>query len=181
MYIREALKTINKLGDCYQTDCPGNHEYETAMKNVEEKLDTLKDKAHPHRISSYVRLNNIADIKSALMDHGYVVVSMKWHTDYKLKNGVYTYTNANDTRGNHCVVIYGWNENGWLVHNSWGKSWGQKGKFIVPFDFQWNEAWAVTDTIINDEDIIKPADNWFTKLINWIRNLFNSVKKYKAE
>ena len=74
MYIREALKTINKVGDCYQSDCPGNHEYETAMKNVESKIDTLKDKAHPHRISSYIRLNNISDIKSALMDYGYVVV-----------------------------------------------------------------------------------------------------------
>lgn len=182
MYIREALKTITKLGDCYVEDLPGNNEYEEAMQNVNSKLEELKDDAYPHRISSYIRLNGVDEIKHALMNYGYVVVSMKWHTNYKLKDGVYTYPEKDSTRGNHCVVIYGWNKDGWLVHNSWGKYWGKQGKFIVPFNFEWNEAWAVTDTIVNNDDIKKP--NWFTKLfskvINWFKNLFGSLKKYKV-
>lgn len=184
MYIREALKTINKLGDCYTFDCPGNHEYDKAMKNINEQLDNLTDKAYPHRITQYVRLNNVDDIKSALMDYGYVVVSMKWHANYKLKNGVYTYPENDSTRGNHCVIIYGWNKDGWLVHNSWGKYWGKQGKFIVPFTFEWNEAWAVIDTIDNDDkDIKKPNKfiQFFSKVINWVNNLLRSLKKYTPQ
>jgi C1A family cysteine protease len=105
---------------------------------------------------------------------------MPWYKDYKLKNGVYTYTNK-ETRGYHCVCIYGWDERGWLVHNSWGRSWGQQGKFVVPFDFKWREAWAIVDSIEGEGDIVRPEDNWFVKtfstIINAIANFFRKLFK----
>ena len=180
MYIRNALKTLQKFGDCPLNELRGNHEYAEAMEVVEARVEELKDFAYPHRISSYMRVSSVAEIKKALMDYGYVVVSMPWHEDYKLKNGVYTYE-SNKNRGYHCVLIYGWDERGWLVQNSWGSGWGQKGRFIVPFDFKWTEAWAVTDSIINEEDIVRPADNWFVKtfspIINKIANFFRKLFK----
>lgn len=179
MYIRDALKTITKLGDCPLTNLRGNHECKEAMAKVEEQFNELVDKAYPHRISSYAKIKTEKEIKTALMNYGYVVVSMDWHKDYKLKNGVYTYT-SKETSGRHCVLIYGWNEQGWLVHNSWGHNWGRKGKFIVPFDFKWNEAWAVIDNIVNEGDIIRPEEKWyiklFSKIINFIANIFRKKK-----
>ena len=125
-------------------------------------------------------LVNGNEIKQALMSFGYVVVNMPWYKNYKLKDGVYTYPENPEKSGYHCVIIYGWDERGWLVQNSWGRSWGQNGRFVVPFDFKWTEAWAVTDTIVNGEELIKPQDNWFiklfSKLINWFLNLFKSNK-----
>ena len=182
MYIRNALKTLRKLGDCPLADLPGNHKCPEAMKAVEAKLDELKDKAYPHRISNYAKVNTVDEIKQALMNFGYVVISMPWYKDYKLKNGVYT-TTAKEKSGYHCMVLYGWNESGWLVHNSWGKSWGKKGKFIMPFDFKWAEAWAVIDEIKGEGDIIRPDDNWFVKtfapiinvLVNFFRKLFKRI------
>jgi hypothetical protein len=51
---------------------------------------------------------------------------------------------------------------------------------VVPFDFKWVEAWAVTDNVVNGEDLIKPQNNWFirvfSKLINWVLNLFKKNK-----
>ena len=180
MYLRDALKTIQKLGDCPLPKLRGNNEYAKAMANVEEQLETLKDHAYPHRISSYVKVSTADEIKQAIMEYGYVLVSMPWHKDYKLKNGVYTYTNK-ETRGYHCVCIYGWDERGWLVHNSWGRSWGQQGKFVVPFDFKWREAWAIVDNIEGEGDIVRPEDNWFVKtfstIINAIANFFRKLFK----
>ena len=179
MYIRDALKTIQKVGDCPLTYLRGNHEYAEAIEIVDSKLDELKEHAYPHRISTYVTVKTEAEIKQALMDFGYVVVSMPWHNDYKLKNGVYTYT-SDENCGYHCVVIYGWDERGWLVLNSWGKNWGQKGKFIVPFNFTWREAWAVTDEL-RSGDVIIPQENWFIKLfgglINRLVNFFRKLTK----
>lgn len=180
MYIRDALKTLRKVGDCPKTDLGGNHTCPEAMAAVEADLEKLKDKAFPHRISAYAKVETVEEIKTALMDFGYVVVSMPWHKDYKLKNGVYTYT-SDENRGYHCVVIYGWDEKGWLVHNSWGTGWGKKGKFIVPFDFKWREAWAVTDNVIGQQDVIRPGNGWFIKtfapLINAIVNLLRQLSK----
>lgn len=179
MYIRDALKTLQKVGDCTKADLGGNHTCPEAIDAVEANLDDLKNCAYPHRISTYAKINTVDEIKQALMDFGYVVVSMPWHKDYKLKNGVYTYT-SDENRGYHCVVIYGWDERGWLVHNSWGTGWGQKGKFVVPFDFKWREAWAVTDNL-RSGDIIIPQDNWFIKVfsgvINWVVNFFRDIFK----
>ena len=43
------------------------------------------------------------------------------------------------------MVIYGWNEKGWLVQNSWGPLWGNKGTCILPFDTEFNSVWGVID------------------------------------
>lgn len=182
MYIRDALKTLRKVGDCTKEELTGNHEYSEAIDIVEADLDELKNRAYPHRISTYAKIDTADEIKQALMDFGYVVVSMPWHKDYKLKDGVYTYT-SDENRGYHCVVIYGWDERGWLVQNSWGKGWGQKGKFVVPFDFKWREAWAVTDEIKGEGDVVRPTDNWFirtfspiiNKLANWFWKLLKKL------
>ena len=178
MYLRDALKTLQKVGDCPLANLRGNNKCEKAMENVDENFDSLKDLAYPHRISSYIKLTTDDEIKMALMDSGYVLVSMPWHADYKLKNGVYTYT-SDENRGYHAVTIYGWNEQGWLVHNSWGKNWGQDGKFIVPFGFKWTEAWAITDTIVNNDDIVRPEEKWYIKLFSGIINkVVNFVRKF---
>ena len=181
MFLRNALRTIQKIGDCPVADFKGNHEYKEAMSNVKAKEEELKQLAYPHRISSYARVRTVADIKKALMDYGYVLVSMPWHVDYKLKDGVYTYS-SKKKRGYHAVVIYGWNEKGWLVQNSWGKGWGRNGKFIVPFNFKWTEAWAILDNITSDNaELIKPAENWFIRtfspIINYIVNIFRKLFK----
>ena len=174
MYIREALKTLQKVGDCPLTALRGNNKCPKAMKNVNSRFDELKELAYPHRISTYMLVKGQTAMKQALMQNGYLIISMPWYKDYKLKDGVYTYTST-EKSGNHAVVIYGWNENGWLVHNSWGKGWGKKGKFILPFDFKLNEVWSVTDNIVNN-DIDKPGNKWyvkaFGKLINFVVNLF---------
>lgn len=167
MYIRDALKTLLKVGDCLQSDLSGNHKCPKAMEKVNANLEQLKDYAYPHRISAYAKINGENEIKNALMKYGYVVVSMPWHKDYKLVNDVYTYT-SNETSGYHCVVIYGWTKQGWLVHNSWGKWWGKDGKFTVPFNFKWREAWAVIDEIQGEGDIKRP--NWFIRTISPIIN-----------
>ncbi len=175
MFIRNALKTLRDVGDCPLDVLKGNNKCPKAMEKVEANLEEFKSAAYPHRISTYAKVSSVDEIKQALMDFGYVVVSMPWHEDYKLVDGVYTFT-SNKNRGLHCVVIYGWDERGWLVHNSWGKSWGKKGKFVVPFDFKWREAWAVTDKIVGEGDVVRPADNWFIKtfapIVNKLVNLF---------
>ena len=179
MYIRDALKTLQKIGDCPINKLAGNNKCPEAMENVSERFEELKEFAYPHRISEYVRLNTTSDIKQAILDYGYVIVSMPWHAEYKLVDDVYTYY-SDELRGYHAVAVYGWNEKGWLVHNSWGKSWGNNGKFIVPFDFKWTEAWAIIDNIAG-ENIVRPTDSWFIKtffkVINKVINILNKLVK----
>lgn len=35
---------------------------------------------------------------------------------------------------NHAIVVTGYNEKGWIIKNSWGEKWGDKGYFYLPRD-----------------------------------------------
>lgn len=173
MSIRDGLNTLLKYGDVYESDCEGNHDYEKAMSAVSKDVDNLKELAYPHRISAYFKINGADELKTALMKHGVVVASMKVYDKYTLKNDVYTYDTKNDY-GMHAVLIYGWNEKGWLVQNSWGYLWGGDGRFVIPFDFEFNEMWGITDDIT--EDIVQPKRNkWLDAIYAFINKIINLI------
>ena len=175
MVTRDALKAIMKYGDVPKKDFPHNIEVPYVINEYEKVKDNLFEKSYPYRISSYAKLNSDNDVKQALMKNGPVVMAMDWYNDMKVKNGVLT-TEKKGVAGGHCMVIYGWNEQGWKVQNSWGEYWGNNGCCIIPYDIEIREKWAVIDNIIEDMDIVKPFSFNFGKIIaiilNWILNLF---------
>jgi hypothetical protein len=170
--IRQALNCLLKYGTPFEADCPGNHDYEKAKEIIEANLEKYRKLAYPHRISAYFRINTEDELKTALMKYGVVIVSMNAYDISWLADDVYKYQESSKY-GRHCVFIYGWNEKGWLVQNSWGKLYGWDGRFIIPFDFQLNEMWGIADDIT--EDFIKPKRNkWldtFYKIINFFVNI----------
>lgn len=178
MRIRDALKTIQTYGNVFYGDCKGNHNHIYAMESVNEEWEKLKELALPHRVSAYFRLYTEEEIKTALMTYGAVVVSMNTYEGAKLVNDVYTYDAAAD-HGCHCVFIYGWNEQGWLVQNSWGAFWGGDGRFIIPFDYKFNEMWGIVDNITEGGDLVKPKRNKVIdiiyRVINKLVNLYFSI------
>lgn len=173
MMIRNALKTLQKYGTPYKTECPGNNDVKEAMKNVNEKLDTYIELAHPHRISTYYRCTSNDAIKTALVKHGPVLVSMNTYKGAKIVDDTYTYDPKAES-GRHCVMIYGYDERGWLIQNSWGTLYAGDGRFVIPFDYKFNEAWGITDEIISDELNIKKRNKFtdsvykiWNKIVNW--------------
>lgn len=177
MMIRNALNTMVKYGDPFKTDCPGNTNVAEAMNNVTENLDKYQELAYPHRVSTYYKINSDNEMKTALMKHGPVLVSMNTYKGAEIINDVYTYDETAES-GRHCVVVYGWDERGWLVQNSWGTLYAGDGRFVMPFSYNWNERWGVTDTIIDNEINVK-KQNKFTKFVyklwNKIANLWLKI------
>ena len=175
MITRDALKSLCKYGDVYHKDFPELIEAPDISELFDLRFKKLETKALPFRISSYAQLKSDNDVKQALMKNGPVVMAMDWYNDITIKNGVLT-TEKKGAAGGHCMVIYGWNEKGWKVQNSWGKFWGDNGCCIIPYGIKIREKWAVIDNIIEDMDIVKPFSFNFGKIIakilNWILNLF---------
>ena len=179
MCIRDALANLKKYGDCYHSDCPTNSEVDEARAIVDADVDNLRALAYPHRISSYYRCWNHEQIKTALINHGPVLISMNVYDGAYIKNDTYVCDTSKDY-GRHCVLLYGWDERGWLIQNSWGRYYAGDGRFILPFDFKINEAWGVTDNIA-DQILIKnretPVSNFFYKLYNALANFFINLFK----
>ena len=71
-------------------------------------------------------------IKDALMQFGPLSVTVAAGRGWSgFKGGVMKPCTNKGT--NHMTVIYGWNEQGWLMRNSWGKSWGVNGDAVMPY------------------------------------------------
>lgn len=122
MYLRDACKIVSTYGDPSYDLCPGNTEVSAVYKIAEEafaNIDVLKDAAK-YKIDSYVRLRSEDDIKYALTNYGPVLIAVMWYKENKVSNGVLI--KGSTKSGGHALMLYGWNEQGWLIQNSWGSS-----------------------------------------------------------
>ena len=53
--------------------------------------------------------------------------------------------NGNKQIGLHGVAIIGWNNKGFIIQNSWGDNWGNKGLTVLPYDKlnEFREIWTI--------------------------------------
>ena len=175
MYLRDACKIVKDYGDPSEASIGGNTEQPICTENLRGKLsDKVYSEARIFKVKSYARCKTENDIKHALLNYGPVLASIKWYNKYSLNKKIINF-DKNSEYGYHAVMIYGWDEEGWLCQNSWGKDWNNGGKFIYPFSESFAETWSFVDAI--NDDVYKPlaADSWLKyiyKFINFILNLF---------
>lgn len=182
MILRDALNNLRLYGDVEKKYFPYNIETPEVIDRFKNQSEELYDKGYPYRISAYYKVKTKEEIKAALKSGYPIPIGVLWYSDMEVKDGILT-TNYKDCKGGHCMLIYGWNEKGWKVQNSWGRSWGISGTCIIPYDMKLHEAWAVVDTIKEGIEIKKPFSSdtgkYIAKIINFIFNLIYEFYKKK--
>ena len=179
MILRDACKIAANYGDMLLDDCPGNTEvpacHETASKAFKDASKV--ERASAYRILKYFSCPKAEDIKHALYNYGPVLAAMKWYNTYKVsKDGVLT-VDQSGTYGNHAIVVYGYNKDGFLCQNSWGTSWGNKGKFILPYSVKFNEARGFVDCDDVGELDIPNTNGIFDLLYKALNAVVNFIRK----
>lgn len=103
-------------------------------------LDKCMDneKMISHRAGGYYSVpKNEYDIRRDIYHWGPCSSGFVIHDDFLDWNGkgVYVWDKKSDVVGGHAIVIMGWGEEGgkkyWIVRNSWGEDWGDKGYFKI--------------------------------------------------
>lgn len=176
MYTRDALKTVSKCGDAFWQDMPNNLEIPEAVEIFNARDTKMDEVAYHNRISSYYRLKDIDSMKEQLMTVGPIIIAVAWFPYEINKWGVLHWKPNTKSEGGHCMVIRGWNSDGWLVQNSWGERWGKKGLCVLPYSMKLREVWGVSDGIVGETSglVVKPA-NKFVKTFYKIINLYWQV------
>jgi len=177
MTLRNALRIASNHGDMTEEDCPGNTEIDEVYKiastafNVKHKKDT----ALKYKIKQYVKLSGQDSIKFAIMNYGPVIAGVKWHyTTIFDKLTKFIKMDKTTDYGFHAIVIYGWDEKGWLCQNSWGEKWGDKGRFKMLYSDGPRESYAlIDDELLDSSTITIPTHN--LKLLDSILKIINKV------
>lgn len=171
MYIRQALKHLNHEGDCFNQTFPWRGSYSQMKAKIEQDAEKYVQEAAPQAIANYFRLYTEAEIKRALMAQGSVVLGVTVYSSFSTHIPLPT---KDDTRrGGHAMCCVGWNREGWILQNSWGKSSGDKGFYYLPYDYPVDEWWGITATPATPNP---KKDSIFKRIAAWIVNLWNQIK-----
>jgi C1A family cysteine protease len=103
------------------------------------------------KIANYYRVTLTEDaLKSALVK-GPLYAGLNWDAAwFSCPRSLKLRPPVGQNVGGHAVMLWGWdNTAGWLIRNSWGKSWGNgNGYMAFPyFDAHAFEAWVAIDVV----------------------------------
>ena len=179
MTLRDALKTVLKYGDMTYSDCPGNTEVDEvySIANDAFSYKTKLETAAKFKILKYARLNNEDSIKYALMHYGPVLASVKWYSYTVNKETGYLTFDTSTKHGYHAIVIVGWDTNGWIIQNSWGRYWGKEGYCTIPYNLCPDEAYSIIDdSTVDSTTVVSPTHN--SKILNCVYKALSAIANF---
>lgn len=136
-YIRDGIKVTNKQGAPLEILWPYNISQFTKKPSVSAISDAIRRK-----VTLYERVNNHEGCLDAI-NNGYpVIIGFLVYQSFMNSNvsrtGIMPYPNVKRERllGGHAVLLVGYDKNKkvYIVRNSWGPNWGDKGYFYMPFE-----------------------------------------------
>lgn len=140
-YFRDALKSA-RSGTC--DEC----EWEYDRKNLFKKPNKKADDGVRHFIKNYYRPScylkqQIKDVKHAIDNRHIVVFGTTIYPSFEnVRTEIYTGPKIGENiLGYHAVAIVGYDssEKIYLIRNSWGEWWGEKGYTWFPENYLFNE------------------------------------------
>lgn len=182
MVVREALLSVLHEGAVRYELLPENTEVPYAIERVNVVHDHLVNDAAHFKLKEIAKITDNNTVKQYLINGAPVIVSMSWYNDMKVVNGIMNTTqDDSNKKGSHCMVIYGWDKNGWKIQNSWGTLWGDNGRFVYPYEYTVKEFWGITDDKTDvGVAIVKPnVPAWLvivTKIYHTLYSWFYNIK-----
>jgi len=143
--IRDGIKSVNQQGVCPEKMLPY-----IVSKFTQKPSATCYTNAKKHQVTSYHRVTRVLNQMKGCLADGYpfvfgFTVYESFESATVAKTGVLNLPKKNEqTVGGHAVMAVGYDDKTkrFIVRNSWGTSWGQKGYFTMPYEYVLNAGLA---------------------------------------
>lgn len=158
--IRNSVKAAVKYGICTASMWPYN------IKSFKtEPPRGCWTEAEKNQAVVYARVGqNLDDLKGCIyqgfpITFGFIVYSS---FNYIGNDGMMPMPRRNDTRdGGHAIYAVGWDDDkqAFIIVNSWGSNWGNRGLFYMPYEFaldprQASDFWTIRE--VEGDQIVVP-------------------------
>lgn len=143
--IRNGFKCIAKLGVCSE-DTWKYQEDKFSEKPIENAYTIALD----HQVIKYMKVVQMTNQLKGCLAEGYpfvfgFTVYDSFESDDVAINGIMSLPEGNEScMGGHAVMCVGYDDEKkvFIVQNSWGKEWGDKGYFYMPYSYITNPSLA---------------------------------------
>lgn len=153
--IRDGITFINKVGVCPESIWPYNIS-KFATKPPQICYTTCKN----HKCSSYKRIvQNLSQLKQCLINGYPFVFGISVYESFESQQVTQTGNvpmprSDEQLLGGHAVMCVGFDDDKhvFIVRNSWGPNWGDKGYFYLPYNYVTNsnlssDFWTILSVI----------------------------------
>jgi hypothetical protein len=134
MTIKNALQILTLSGVCYDS----SYTYDNIkITGIIPKNAIIE--ANKFKIKSYLQINDINSLKNALQNNGPCPIAFPV---YNYSNQLWVQNPGDKFIGGHCMTVVGYDDNSFIIRNSWGPNWANKGYTKFPFN-HWGAQWEV--------------------------------------
>ena len=159
MYGRDVMNILSKKGICPEKDM----KYGTIIK-PEDIDNTIYEKCKNYKIKAYAKINTVDGLKKSLILYGPCYISFPCYSNYT--NMWKPLFRGQKATGGHAMTVVGYNKDSFIIRNSWGPKWGDKGYCYYPYE-DFGHHWEIW-TLFDDESSIEILED----------NEYNENKKY---
>lgn len=81
------------------------------------------------KINQYALVGSVQALKQALVLNGPCAAGLPVYSN----NADFWTKNGNRMQGGHCILFVGYNKDGFIIRNSWGEKYGNRGYAVLPY------------------------------------------------
>ena len=148
MFGRDVMKLLMTIGICSEQQYP--------YGRIESKDDIdiqLKQEALQHRIKNFARIETIDSLKYSLYQNGPCLIAFPVF-NYGMEMWKPQFENQ-ATSGGHAMTVVGYTSDSFIIRNSWGYHWGDKGYCYYKFE-DWGSHWEIWTTVDEKTELKDP-------------------------
>ncbi len=134
MFGRDVFQILKSTGSVPEKDFP-YMKYDNMVVPKQEHLSI----AEKYKINNYARITTPEGLKKALYELGPCYLGLPL---YNFTERFYDSSIGNVVSGGHAVTAVGYNEEGFIILNSWGDKWADSGKSVLKYE-DFNLIWEI--------------------------------------
>lgn len=130
------LKTSKKdnnidLKQIYNARADKNHDNGMSIKEALSLARThgINSGVGNIKIHDFAMIGSEQILKQAILCNGPVLIALPVYDSSRND-----FWNGAEPEGGHCVAVVGYDKNGFIIRNSWGRSYGRNGYWTLPYN-----------------------------------------------